>query len=85
VAGKTGTAELRSTVAPEPVPGTDGQGVAPAPEYDPRNTDAWFSSYAPAGDPRVAVGVLLVESGAGGETAAPAARAVLEAALRRRG
>lgn len=85
VAGKTGTAELRSTVAPEPVPGTDGQGVAPAPEYDPRNTDAWFSSYAPAGDPRIAVGVLLVESGAGGETAAPAARTVLEAALRRRG
>ncbi|HWT91662.1 MAG TPA: penicillin-binding transpeptidase domain-containing protein, partial [Solirubrobacteraceae bacterium] len=85
VAGKTGTAELRSTVAPEPLPGTEGQEVAPAPAYDPRNTDAWFSSYAPAGDPRIAVGVLLVESGAGGETAAPAARTVLEAALRRRG
>ena len=39
--------------------------------------DAWFAAYAPAGDgtPRVAVGVLLVGAGAGGDTAAPAARA----------
>jgi cell division protein FtsI/penicillin-binding protein 2 len=34
-------------------------------------------------NPRIAVCVLLVAQGAGGETAAPAARVVLEAALKR--
>ena len=44
---------------------------------DPSDTDAWFAAYAPAGKgrPHVAVGVLLVAAGAGGDTAAPAARA----------
>jgi cell division protein FtsI/penicillin-binding protein 2 len=52
---------------------------------DTTDTDAWFAAYAPAGDgvPRVAVGVLLVSAGAGGDTAAPAARSVLLAALKR--
>jgi cell division protein FtsI/penicillin-binding protein 2 len=77
VAGKTGTAELRPTQAQEP--------GGPPPADDPTDTDAWFAGYAPAGRPRIAVGVLLVESGAGGDTAAPAARTVLEAALRRPG
>jgi penicillin-binding protein A len=49
---------------------------------DPSDTDAWFSAYAPAGQPRVAVGVLLVEAGAGGDTAAPVAKQVLVAGLR---
>jgi cell division protein FtsI/penicillin-binding protein 2 len=66
VAGKTGTAELRPTV-----------GAAP----DPRNTDAWFVAFAPAGAPKVAVAVMLVGAGAGGQAAAPVARAVLQAAL----
>jgi penicillin-binding protein A len=48
---------------------------------DPQNTDAWFAAFAPALHPRVAVGVLLVKDGAGGETAAPVARQVIEAAL----
>ena len=73
VAGKTGTAELRTT--------TGAAGEA----GDPTDTDAWFAAYAPAGRPRVAVGILLVEAGAGGATAAPAAKGLLEAALRRRG
>ena len=46
------------------------------------NTDAWFAAFAPATRPRVAVAVLLVKDGAGGTTAAPVAREVLEAALR---
>jgi peptidoglycan glycosyltransferase len=50
---------------------------------DPQNTDAWFAAFAPALHPRIAVGVLLVKDGAGGETAAPVAREVLEAGLRR--
>jgi len=79
VAGKTGTAELRDTTNDDPDPGD-------APPVDDRtDTDAWFAAYAPARRPRVAVAVLLVGQGAGGETAAPAARVVLEAALKRRG
>jgi cell division protein FtsI/penicillin-binding protein 2 len=72
VAGKTGTAELEDTRDPE-----TGETAAP----DPSNTDAWFAAYAPAGRPKLAVAVMLVRAGAGGATAAPAARVVLEAAL----
>jgi cell division protein FtsI/penicillin-binding protein 2 len=80
VAGKTGTAELRSTVSQAPLPpaGED----QPPPVADPTDTDAWFAAFAPAGHPRVAVCVLLIAQGAGGETAAPAARHVIEAAVR---
>jgi cell division protein FtsI/penicillin-binding protein 2 len=84
VAGKTGTAELRTTARCEPDP-ENPESCPPEQEADPTDTDAWFTAYAPAGRPRVAVGVLLVASGAGGDTAAPAARGVLLAALRRRG
>jgi penicillin-binding protein A len=72
VAGKTGTAELEDTRDPE-----TGETLPP----DPMNTDAWFTAYAPAGRPRIAVAVMLVRAGAGGATAAPAARVVLDAAL----
>jgi penicillin-binding protein A len=72
VAGKTGTAELEDTRDPE-----TGETLPP----DPTNTDAWFAAYAPAGRPRIAVAVMLVRAGAGGATAAPAARIVLETAL----
>ena len=80
VAGKTGTAELRSTVNEDPVPpeGSD----QPPPADDPTDTDAWFAAFAPSGHPRVAVCVLLIAQGAGGETAAPAAKQVIEAAVR---
>jgi hypothetical protein len=73
VAGKTGTAELQSTVG-QPPPGDTGA----SPTSD---TDAWFAAYAPARRPRIAVGVLFVKAGAGGTTAAPAARIVLQAGL----
>ncbi|MEA2249474.1 MAG: penicillin-binding protein [Solirubrobacteraceae bacterium] len=75
VAGKTGTAELQSTQG-EPPPGEES---APA-ESD---TDAWFAAYAPTRRPRLSVGVLFVKAGAGGTTAAPAARIVLAAGLKR--
>jgi peptidoglycan glycosyltransferase len=83
VAGKTGTAELKSTVACKPDP--DNPESCPADEQpDTTDTDAWFSAYAPAGSghPRIAVGVLLVAAGAGGDTAAPVARQVLLAGLK---
>jgi cell division protein FtsI/penicillin-binding protein 2 len=70
VAGKTGTAELRNTTDPNnPTAGSA------------QNTDAWFVGYAPVGHPQVTVGALFPEQGAGGQTAAPAVRQVLEAAL----
>jgi cell division protein FtsI/penicillin-binding protein 2 len=80
VAGKTGTAELRSTVSQDPEPVDPSQ---PPVEEDTTDTDAWFAAFAPMHNPRIAVCVLLVAQGAGGETAAPAARVVLESALRR--
>jgi penicillin-binding protein A len=72
VAGKTGTAELEDTRDPE-----TGETAPP----DPSNTDAWFTAYAPARRPELAVAVMLVRAGSGGATAAPAARVVLDAAL----
>jgi cell division protein FtsI/penicillin-binding protein 2 len=70
VAGKTGTAELQSTVGPTGATAVD--------------TDAWFAAFAPAKRPRIAVGVLFVRAGAGGQIAAPAARTVLAAGLKGR-
>ena len=83
VAGKTGTAELRDTTPDDedPVPGATPQPV----EEDTTDTDAWFVTYAPAQRPRIAVAVLLVGQGTGGDTAAPAAREVLLAGLKRGG
>jgi penicillin-binding protein A len=75
VAGKTGTAELGNTV---PTEGQDEEDVADAPE-----TDAWFVAFAPSKRPRIAVGALFMEAGAGGDVAAPAVREVLAAALQR--
>ncbi len=70
VAGKTGTAELRNTANPNDPNAGSAQ-----------NTDAWFVGYAPVGAPRVVVGALFPEQGAGGATAAPAVHDVLVAAL----
>ena len=97
VAGKTGTAELGLPRCPSKSEhGSENGGSGPSEETetkqngaacssgskDPQNTDAWFAAFAPALHPRIAVGVLLVKDGAGGETAAPVAKQVLEAGLR---
>jgi cell division protein FtsI/penicillin-binding protein 2 len=71
VAGKTGTAELASTTT------SNGSSVANANQL----TDAWFVGYAPVGHPRIVVGALFPNQGAGGATAAPAVRQVLVAGL----
>jgi len=73
VAGKTGTAELGDTRGPE----------AEFDLADPTNTDAWFTAFAPARRPRIAVAVLLIRAGAGGAVAAPTAQPVLVAGLKR--
>jgi beta-lactamase class D len=79
VVGKTGTAELRDTV-PDPTAVANG---TPAPNpTDTTDTDAWFVGFAPARHPQAVVAVMLVGAGAGGATAAPAARTVLEGVLK---
>jgi cell division protein FtsI/penicillin-binding protein 2 len=76
VAGKTGTAELGTTVPP---PSASSDPAAPPPDVP--ETTAWFTAFAPLREPRAAVGVLLAEAGAGGDVAAPVAREVLRVAL----
>jgi len=80
IAGKTGTAELEDA----PKPTAPGELPPPPDPNAPPRTDAWFVAYGPARRPRVAVSVLLIRGGAGRTTAAPAARGVLIAALKRR-
>jgi penicillin-binding protein A len=69
VAGKTGTAELGPKPgAPAPPPG----------EQPEQATDAWFTCFAPASDPKIVVAVMVVNSnGDGGTVAAPIARQIL--------
>jgi len=86
VAGKTGTAELKSACTTPSTSsegaGTEGASKESCPsESEASNTDAWFAAFAPALNPQIAVCVLMVKDGAGGTTAAPVARQVLEAAL----
>ena len=72
VAGKTGTAELGSK--PFSAEGEQGDGE--------QKVDAWFTSFAPAGSPRLAVAVMVVNAdGDGGTVAAPIAREVLASGL----
>jgi peptidoglycan glycosyltransferase len=84
VAGKTGTAELKTTATPDCTPAPEVE-CPPAQPNDPTDTDAWFAAFAPAGKPRIAVGVLLIANGAGGDTAAPVARQVLVSGLKATG
>jgi penicillin-binding protein A len=74
VAGKTGTAELGQVVeAPE--------GTEPGAEPE-QAVDAWFTAFAPAGEPQLAVAAMVVEAGGdGGTVAAPIVRDVLNAAF----
>jgi len=78
VAGKTGTAELETTV---PQPGQEQAAPSDTREPPGSKTDAWFTGFAPATHPKLAVCVMLVRAGAGGDTAAPAAATVLRAGL----
>jgi penicillin-binding protein A len=75
VAGKTGTAEL----GPKPL--EPGQKLKPGEEPE-QKIDAWFTGFAPAGDPQLAVAAMVVDApGDGGTVAAPIVRAVLAAGL----
>ena len=63
VAGKTGTAETSSE-------GFDGKNPRTKPH-------AWFTSFAPADNPRIATVIMIENSGEGAEFAVPATREVL--------
>lgn len=86
IAGKTGTAELKSTQSKACDTATAEQ-LATTPEGctnkdDLTDTTAWFAGFAPADDPRVAIAVQLPAQGRGGDTAAPIFRVVADAALK---
>src|SRR5204863_6959912 len=74
-AGKTGTAELVSTVPRNPA---SEQNTTPSKE---KETDAWFTGYTPVKHPKIAACAMFVKAGAGGDVAAPAVRIVLQAGL----
>jgi peptidoglycan glycosyltransferase len=70
VAGKTGTAELG------PVTGNGATGS------DQQRIDAWFTAFAPATSPKLAVAAMVVNaSGDGGTVAAPIVRQVMASAF----
>jgi len=73
IAGKTGTAQVVA-LADDTLARPDLEDV-PSELRD----HAWFSAYAPADDPRIAVAVLVEHGGHGGGVAAPVAREVIEA------
>lgn len=77
VAGKTGTAELGpASLAP-------GQTLAPG-EDPPQKENAWFTAFAPAEKPEVAIAAVVFDAtggGGGGAVAAPIAQQVLAALL----
>jgi cell division protein FtsI/penicillin-binding protein 2 len=64
VAGKTGTAETSSE-------GFDGKNPRTKPH-------AWFTSYAPAQNPKIATVIMIENSGEGSQFAAPATKETLK-------
>jgi hypothetical protein len=78
VAGKTGTAEL-GPAALEP-----GQTLGPG-EDPPQEENAWFTAFAPADKPQLAVAAAVFDAtggGGGGAVAAPIVQQILAAELR---
>ena len=72
------------------IPGVDVAGKTGTAQHDPgKPPHAWFISFAPAVNPKVAVAVVVEDGGVtgsevgGGRVAAPIARAVMEAVLNR--
>lgn len=78
LAGKTGTAQVRRISAAE-----RASGILKGEEIDRRLRDhALFVAYAPADDPKYAIGVVVEHGEGGSRTAAPVARDILAHALR---
>ncbi len=81
-ASESGSGSESDTSSGETGSGESSAGECQSGANEAQNTDAWFAAFAPALHPRIVVGVLLVRDGAGGATAAPVARQVLEAGLK---
>jgi penicillin-binding protein 2 len=71
VAGKTGTAEFFKDDNKDGQPDRDDKGNMP--------THAWFTSFAPYGDPEIVVTVFVANGGEGSAVAVPIAHKILEA------
>jgi Penicillin binding protein transpeptidase domain/NTF2-like N-terminal transpeptidase domain len=78
VSGGTGTS---ASIPGVQVAGKTGTAELVANSKNPKDADAWFVAFAPAGNPKVAVAVMMVGAGFGGTAAAPVAKQVLQAAL----
>jgi hypothetical protein len=78
ISGGTGTA---GAVPGVQVAGKTGTAELRPNSSNPKDADAWFVAFAPAGKPTVAVAVMLVGAGFGGTAAAPVARKVMQAAI----
>ncbi len=66
VAGKTGTAQVRKL-----------QKQPEGKDWHPYRDHAWFAGYAPAGNPEIAIVVLIEHGGKGGGVAAPVAMEIV--------
>jgi len=78
----------RSKIPGVPIGGKTGTAQVVKKGEEKRNPDvkdhAWFASFAPVNNPKIAVVVLVENGGFGGLVAAPVAKAVYEAAFRER-
>lgn len=75
------TAVRAGTARPAALPGVSAAGKTGTAENPHGDDHAWFCGWAPADEPAVAVACVIEAGGHGSETAAPAARRVLAAAL----
>jgi hypothetical protein len=79
--GPAGQGAPAGSTAPAALTGPTGPTNCAGVDTNPYDTDAWFVAFAPEIRPRFVVAVLLPHDGAGGTTAAPLAKAILEQAL----
>ncbi len=72
VAGKTGTAEIRTKARKRE---EDERNID---NWDPGRSHAWFAGWAPAEDPEIAIVVFAEHGGSGGKIAWPIAKKIIE-------
>jgi len=70
IAGKTGTAQVRSV--------RQSEADRSSGDWHPTRAHAWFAGWAPAFEPEIAVVVLVEHGGHGGAVSAPIARQIIE-------
>jgi penicillin-binding protein 2 len=72
IAGKTGTAEVKSKTRRERIEERTMEG------WHPTNAHAWFAGFAPYDDPEIAIVVFVEHGGSGGKVAGPIAKQIIE-------